>query len=116
MPVMPPRPCNNPRCRTMSTKGGYCDDHQPVVIPWKSSLGKTAKERGYGTAWRKVRKVALKRDKHLCQECLRQGIVTSGTDVDHIVNKARGGTDELSNLQTLCKPCHKAKTIAERRQ
>ncbi len=29
---------------------------------------------------------------------------------DHIVEVVRGGTNELTNLQTLCVPCHKAKT------
>lgn len=33
--------------------------------------------------------------------------------VDHIVNKARGGTDARDNLQGLCGDCHDAKTRAE---
>lgn len=114
MPKMPPKPCNGPRCKAMATKGGYCDEHQPIVIPWKSSVGKSAKERGYGSAWTKIRNTVRKRDKWLCQECLRKGIVTKGSDVDHILNKARGGTDAMNNLELLCKPCHKAKTIRER--
>ncbi len=34
--------------------------------------------------------------------------------VDHIIPKAHGGTDADSNLQSLCWPCHKAKTARER--
>jgi 5-methylcytosine-specific restriction enzyme A len=96
----------------MTTKKGRCDDHQPEA--WQSSKGKTATERGYGHNWRKARKQALERDGHLCQECIKQGVATLATDVDHIQNKASGGTDDLSNLQSLCNPCHKAKTIKER--
>ncbi|AKI27425.1 hypothetical protein [Moraxella phage Mcat9] len=34
-------------------------------------------------------------------------------EADHIINRAQGGSDDLSNLQTLCKPCHKIKTQKE---
>jgi len=34
-------------------------------------------------------------------------------DVDHIVPVALGGTDDLSNLQALCKPCHRRKTSSD---
>ncbi|MDK1339207.1 HNH endonuclease, partial [Cronobacter sakazakii] len=36
------------------------------------------------------------------------------TTVDHIKPKAHGGTDEDSNLRSLCCPCHKRKTATER--
>lgn len=56
----------------------------------------------------------LKRDKGLCQLCLRAGVVREAKTVDHIIPKAHGGTDADSNLQSLCWPCHKAKTARER--
>ena len=31
-------------------------------------------------------------------------------DIDHIAPLALGGTNELKNLQILCKPCHRSKT------
>jgi len=73
----------------------------------------TAEQRGYGSEWKRLRKLVIKRDKYQCQECRRQGRVTPGQDVDHIVNKAQGGTDALDNLQYLCGPCHKEKTAQE---
>ncbi|WP_431608422.1 HNH endonuclease signature motif containing protein, partial [Enterobacter asburiae] len=48
------------------------------------------------------------------QECLRNGRYTPAETVDHITAKANGGTDDLSNLESLCKPCHRAKTAVER--
>jgi 5-methylcytosine-specific restriction endonuclease McrA len=33
--------------------------------------------------------------------------------VDHITPKAQGGTDDLSNLQSICDPCHAEKTARE---
>lgn len=69
--------------------------------------------RGYGTAWTKLRQVILTRDQYLCQHCLAKGIATQGNHVDHIKPKAKGGGDDMRNLQTLCKPCHDAKTADE---
>ena len=50
----------------------------------------------------------LLRDGYQCQVC---GAVVSGkrAHVDHIVAKASGGSDEVSNLQTLCVKCHSKK-------
>lgn len=70
-------------------------------------------ERGYGTAWDRLRKLILQRDLHLCQPCQRNGRVTVATQVDHIKPKAAGGTDDEDNLQSICKPCHDVKTQRE---
>lgn len=72
-------------------------------------------ERGYGSAWDKIRPAILQRDMFLCQECKRQGRLTPAKDVDHKIPKAQGGTDNPDNLQSLCRPCHKAKTRDENR-
>ncbi|MGE0583468.1 MAG: HNH endonuclease [Steroidobacteraceae bacterium] len=73
----------------------------------------TAAERGYGAAWRKLRALVLARDQGLCQACLKTGRTTPATQVDHIRPKATGGTDEPSNLQSLCRPCHDEKSRRE---
>lgn len=70
-------------------------------------------KRGYGTAWDKLRKVILTRDKHLCQACKRKGRVKAGNHVDHIKAKAKGGTDDPDNLECLCPDCHTDKTARE---
>lgn len=50
----------------------------------------------------------------LCVECDREGKVTAGTVVDHIVPLWKGGADSYeTNGQTLCDPHHDAKTKAE---
>ncbi len=61
--------------------------------------------RGYGAAWRVLRANWLKRNPCCCY-C---GAV--GTDVDHIVPRRCGGTDDADNLQTLCHSCHSRKTV-----
>jgi 5-methylcytosine-specific restriction endonuclease McrA len=71
-------------------------------------------ERGYGTEWEHLRAQVLKRDGYQCQACRRAGRLTAATHVDHVVEKADGGTDDPANLQSLCRPCHDAKSAAER--
>lgn len=78
--------------------------------------GKSTTARGYGYPWQKIRKRILERDGHLCQAHLRRGIYRNGRQVDHILAKALGGTDYDDNLETLCDPCHKAKTAEDNRK
>ncbi|POM09966.1 HNH endonuclease [Pseudomonas sp. WP001] len=63
-----------------------------------------------GRPWRRIRAAILIRDNYTCQAC---GVVTQQLEVDHILNRARGGTDDDANLQALCVPCHKLKTASE---
>ena len=90
------------KCGTLThNKCCLCDDcYDKYKTGWAvSQNGKTASDRGYGYKWQKLRELVIRRDKGLCQECLRLGFVTAGSDVDHIKSKAKGGTDDLENLQ-----------------
>lgn len=49
----------------------------------------------------------------LCVLCLAEGRTTLATDVDHIVPRREGGSDEASNLQSLCHSHHSQKTGRE---
>ena len=75
--------------------------------------GKSRQERGYGAQWIKLRNVILARDKHLCQPCLAKGLLTAATEVDHVISKAKGGTDAMENLRSICSPCHRRKTTID---
>jgi 5-methylcytosine-specific restriction protein A len=61
--------------------------------------------------WKVVRLAAKRRDGFKCVQCNASGML----EVDHIkrVKDAPDLAFELSNLQTLCKPCHSAKTKIE---
>lgn len=80
--------------------------------PWHHHIESNT-ARGYGTAWRKLRAQVLQRDKGICQACLASHRVTVASDCDHIIPKAKGGTDDFGNLQMLCGPCHAEKTQRE---
>lgn len=70
--------------------------------------------RGYGSsAWKRIRLQVIARDGGMCRICGR--LVTGRGDVDHIVPKARGGTDALDNLQYVHVECHSRKTVSENR-
>lgn len=55
------------------------------------------------------RKRALVRDGFQCRLCNSVNNLT----VDHFIPLARGGTNDLENLWTLCQPCHDKKTREE---
>jgi 5-methylcytosine-specific restriction endonuclease McrA len=61
--------------------------------------------------WDAARHVVLRRDRFTCRSCGRRGR-SRELEVDHIVELARGGPSlALDNLQTLCRACHRAKTV-----
>lgn len=112
------RPCREWNCPNLvksRSQNGFCDNHADKRSGWSRRVDRTGSttERGYGHAWRKLRELVLKRDSYLCVQCDALGRVTEATDVDHIVNKASGGTDDMNNLQALCSPCHRMKTSLE---
>lgn len=85
-----------------------------VALPgWADPSRGTRHERGYGSAWDALRLIILQRDAGLCVPCRAAGRVTPAAEVDHVVNRARGGADEPANLQAICRACHKAKTARE---
>lgn len=114
MPSKPPRPCRAHLCpQTTSSTSGYCSEHEHLSSGWNKPGRLSASARGYGANWRRIRSRILKRDNHLCQECMRQKRIVPAYAVDHITPKARGGTDSFDNLEAICKPCHQAKTNRE---
>jgi len=112
VPSKPPRPCRQAGCNHTTTEShGYCTEHEHLKVNWSSN--RHAHKRTRGTKWQKIRKAILQRDKGLCQECLRNNRVTPAAIVDHIKPISKGGGDEFTNLQALCKSCHDIKTRQE---
>jgi 5-methylcytosine-specific restriction protein A len=95
--------CLKPRLAPPSRPSGWQPD----------SIRGNRHQRGYGAEWERLRETILDRDTGLCQPCYKRGQITIGTQVDHEIPKAHGGTDHPSNLQTICDACHKAKTARE---
>jgi 5-methylcytosine-specific restriction enzyme A len=55
-----------------------------------------------------VRRLVFERDRYQCQSCGRTALAVKLT-IDHIIALAQGGTNDISNLQTLCDRCNSRK-------
>lgn len=109
MPSLPLRPCLVAGCPVL----GRCPTHtRPKITAEQPRLyddrrGSSA-QRGYGYAWQK-RRAAFIQQYPYCKRCAKPT-----TDVDHIIPRARGGSDDDHNLQPLCSFHHKQKTAREK--
>jgi 5-methylcytosine-specific restriction endonuclease McrA len=71
---------------------------------WKTRPPKAPGERTSLSV--RTRYQVFKRDLYRCCICAKTGVEL---EVDHIVPVARGGSDDMDNLQTLCVPCNRGK-------
>lgn len=88
---------------------------------WSDGDRASRHERGYGTAWDKLRLQILQRDCYICRcsECQPAGKtfptrIRPATEVDHVIPKAKGGTDDPGNLAAINADCHRRKTLRDR--
>lgn len=121
MATRPARPCKHRGCPTLCRNGAtWCERHahEAPAVGWAATQARKGNrhERGYGADWDRLRLFILRRDGGICRcaDCARTGRVLVAHEVDHIVSKARGGTDDPSNLQAINRDCHKRKTQLER--
>ncbi len=102
MPRRPMRPCPSPGCHILVRGGERCPVHGRDDRP-------SSHKRGYGKPWRVIRDAYL--TKH--PWCERKDCHKGATDVDHIVSRSKGGTDDDSNLMALCHSHHSHKTATK---
>ncbi|MGI5196945.1 HNH endonuclease [Streptomyces sp. CA-288835] len=96
-------------CTAKTSHSGRCAEHAPPQRPWAR---KSVRNQLRDSRWeRHIRPRALARDAFACVVCGER----ERLEVDHVVPIAKGGTWTLDNAQTLCKPCHDAKTLRDRR-
>jgi 5-methylcytosine-specific restriction enzyme A len=115
MPYAARRPCNHPGCGEVLPYGeSYCARHKRDRTRQDEERRGTANERGYTGAWQKAR-AAFLRAHPLCVQHEERGELVPATVVDHIVPHKgdRALFWDRTNWQSLCKPCHDAKTARE---
>lgn len=106
-------------CPIYRTKGGTCRVCREAIIEdGKLNTRKTWHSDCLDRWWLhtnagETRRIVLKRDAGVCAKCGKEEGRYGDWDADHIDPLIDGGSFELSNLQTLCGPCHKAKTARE---
>lgn len=65
--------------------------------------------------WQNMRDNIIKRDKGLCVDCLKNGMITTAEEVHHIIPITESNINDPSitlnpdNLVSLCRECHKAR-------
>lgn len=57
-----------------------------------------------------VREYVFERNNYQCQSCHKIDLSAQKLQVDHIIPLAQGGSNDLSNLQTLCAKCNRQKS------
>lgn len=110
MPSRPLRYCPQPGCSAL-TSGGPCPAHVKQQRREQDARRESSRSRGYGRAWERLRAVQLAREL-LCL-ALKPPRLTPRVHVDHILPLARGGTDAIENLKSLCQSCHSGQTARE---
>lgn len=71
--------------------------------------------RGYGREWRSISEDYRARHPW-CEHHKAKGRLVPVALVDHVVPKDEGGSDDDSNLCSLCRSCHARKTAADKRR
>jgi len=102
-------PCRYPGCPALSHTP-MCAVHTRQTQRAYDAARGSGYERGYDWKWRQLRKQILQRDP-ICR--WPDGCSAPSTDVDHVISKRRGGSDDPSNLRGLCHSHHSEKTARE---
>ncbi len=93
--------------------------HRPLSTVHPTCAVNWGRGRG-GSKWRTIRKNVFIRDGWLCQPCKRKDKITpidlSTGICGHIISVAAGGSDEMSNLETECRPCSEFQRISDLRR
>jgi 5-methylcytosine-specific restriction enzyme A len=106
MPTRPGRTCLIPRCPNVVIDAGAsrCRIHERIYQAELDRGRPGARARGYNVKWERIRRHFLEAFP-LCVMCR-----APATDVDHIIAKRDGGSDDWGNLRSLCHSCHSSRT------
>ena len=123
MPTVP----SNPRCSVLGCKNpkvkhsGTCVEHGGRVAFNYKKYNSTDKrldaiKRYHSKHWLTLRQIQLSKQP-LCVACLNINIVTAAHHVDHLFAWQQLGEQAFTHnvFQSLCAPCHSAKTALEQR-
>ncbi|HPF71954.1 MAG TPA: HNH endonuclease, partial [Candidatus Krumholzibacteria bacterium] len=93
-----------PQCGTMDVDGRPVTRDEAERLQCDAAIAAPS-GRNTTTIPPRTRRQVLARDRHRCQSpgCHRRHYL----EVHHVTPRARGGTNEASNLVTLCASCHR---------
>ncbi|WP_043737687.1 HNH endonuclease [Nocardia asiatica] len=105
-----PRKCPKPGCENRITNTAYCAEH--TTYGWSTD----SRKRTSSPEHRAQRLRILERDGYRCQLRYPNRCVGTATQMDHKTPVYRGGSDDDSNMQAACRPCHAKKSSDEGNQ
>jgi 5-methylcytosine-specific restriction protein A len=118
LPYKPLSPCRYPGCPNLGD-GAYCEKHRKQVNrEYNANIRDKEAQAFYESPeWRKLRKLKLQQTPY-CEECYRNGHMTAAQMCDHIlpIREYPSRRLDITNLQSLCNSCHRAKTNREQRR
>ena len=110
-PWQPKKPCAHVGCPGL-THEKFCEVHKGEKYRQPDRNRPSAAARGYGWRWQKIRRAYLNANP-ICVVCLAEGRTTAADQVDHIEPLSAGGTNEESNLRSMCRHHHSQRTARE---
>jgi hypothetical protein len=84
-------------------------------MDWHKKVYKVEAKKSNADAWKKLRDECLKRDKYTCYRCEKISKNGNKLNAHHIMPRSEGGADDITNLITLCEPCHDIVEVIEAR-
>ncbi len=105
MPYKAKKPCAYPGCRELTATRFCPAHHKQDASEYNRYRRDPAHSQRYGQAWRIIRKNYISAHP-LCERCQQAGRVVPAEHVHHKRELSMGGTNDESNLMSLCKSCH----------
>ena len=95
------------------SQGRYCQLHNPELDEAERNARNPYRQHYKDPAYARARQHRFERAHGKCEAC---GVYLQPAQwqCDHIVPLSRGGSNDITNLQVLCIPCHRRKTRRER--
>lgn len=108
MPTLPNKPCGYPGCPAL-TRHRYCPTHAPKVQAGYDRDRGADRQFYSRPRWRRLRAMKL-RSNPICERC-----PAAANEVHHRIERKKRPdlAFVLSNLESLCKPCHSRETARE---
>lgn len=107
MPKKPNRPCRITGCPNLAEDGKlYCSEHKGMDMrEYNHYRREPEANKRYGRAWKRIRNKYIT-EHPMCEECFKNNIYKPADEVHHKLPISDGGTNERSNLVSLCHSCH----------